>query len=260
VFPKRSRRSTWFTLGFLVVCLVIFSGIAALGNAPERTGLAHSYDNLLRLHVLAHSDDPAEQTVKLAVRDALIREMATWSKPTDRGALEDALRENQTRLETLALQTLRQAGFEHDVRVEIGEFSFPEKRSNTVLLPAGDYRAVRVVIGDGAGQNWWCVLFPPLCFVDDAPSGTEVNVGESAPRAPAANRLVWTAEAAEAEAAVETETAPESESLTLASHLGGNDKKKVEWRLRLWESLSESVYAKALRDLIDVANGLSVDR
>ena len=67
-----------------------------------------------------------------------------------------------------AAKTRLAIGHERDVRVEIGAFPFPEKRWEGMTFPAGEYRAIRVVIGDGAGQNWWCVLFPPLCFVEES--------------------------------------------------------------------------------------------
>lgn len=260
-----------FTLGFVAVCLAMFSGIAALGSGSERSNLAHSYDNLLRLHVIAHSDLPEEQRVKLLVRDALIAEMATWPAASDRRTLEENFLENRSRLESIAVRTLRREGFSHGVSVEVGEFAFPEKRWGALTLPAGDYRAVRVVIGDGAGQNWWCVLFPPLCFVEDA--HREVTpLGESS-RPPSVNTLAWAAEAKEPGRSDGSSTggssakdgAPPESGLALESSLSddvveGNGSGRVAWRLRLWESFSESAYAGALRGLIEVAMGKSPDR
>lgn len=239
---------------------MVFSGIAALGHATGRSDLAHAYDNLLRLHVLAHSDRPEDQSVKLLVRDALIRDMAGWPQPADRNALEALLVKNRARLESVAEETLRREGFSHDVRVEIGDFEFPDKRSGSVFLPAGRYRAVRVVIGDGAGHNWWCVLFPPLCFVDESPTGSEASAGPN-PRIQAANRLAWAAEARTPDTADQVRRGDASSDVRIASSdrtapgAVPSDTTQVRWRLRIWESLSESVYADALRGLIQVASG-----
>jgi len=249
VFPKRSARSWWFTLGFIGISLLA-AAIAAMSSATTRMGLAHSYDNLLRLHVIAHSDDPKEQSAKLAVRDALVAEMAAWPRPSGRDELESTLLANRERLEEVAEAALRRAGVSHEVRVEIGEYAFPDKQSGSIFLPAGQYRAVRVVIGDGQGRNWWCVLFPPLCFIGDEVTGSEAEVGAESgaePRLAPFGRLAWVAEANAPENA-----GPAQERLS--AEAGGEwAAAPIVWRLRLWEVLGGSSYAGAIRDLLHVA-------
>ena len=248
MFPKRNRRSVWLTLGLVATCLVAFSGFAALESDPGRPHLAHSYDNLLRLHVIAHSDMPEDQNVKLLVRDALLAEIAAWPAARERAELEATLLENRARLEAVAESVLRGAGSSHAVRIEVGDFEFPEKRWGAALLPAGEYRAVRVVIGDGAGRNWWCVLFPPLCFVEDELDRVPPGSSEGS-LAPVLHGLAWAAGAGEPSGA-------SSAGGTFAPSPGDTaetGQKRAVWRLRLWETLSESAYAGALRSIADAA-------
>lgn len=124
---------------------------------------------LLRLHVIANGDSVREQAVKLRVRDAVIRTLAD-----DMAAADDSeeakrivlMREDEV---IAAAQTvLEQAGEDDTVRMEVGRFAFPLRVYGDLVVPAGEYEAVRIIIGEGKGQNWWCVLFPPLCMVDAA--------------------------------------------------------------------------------------------
>lgn len=128
---------------------------------------AYTSENLIRLHVIANSDSEEDQALKRQVRDALLGKMAPAFSRS--GAADEARRyiiENLNEIEALAQTTVREAGFDFPVRAEFGVFAFPTKVYGDTVLPAGQYQALRVVIGEGRGQNWWCVLFPPLCFVD----------------------------------------------------------------------------------------------
>ena len=111
-------------------------------------------EKLTRLHVLAHSDEPADQQLKLQVRDAVLAEAAGATEIT-----EDLLMQMQA----TAQQTVAQAGYDYDVEVRRQRYFFDTRRYDTFSLPAGEYDSVRVIIGDGAGKNWWCVVAPPLC-------------------------------------------------------------------------------------------------
>ncbi len=116
--------------------------------------------NIVRLHVIANSDSPEDQELKLKVRDAVLKhtENDFTQKSDVKGQLE-TYRE-------IALNTVAENGFDYTVDVEYGNFHFPTKHYNNISLPAGSYDAVRIKIGDAEGKNWWCVMFPPLCFVD----------------------------------------------------------------------------------------------
>lgn len=126
-------------------------------------------DQLIRLHVLANSDSPEDQTVKLAVRDAVIAYLKPlFAQAADVNAARQIIVENQEQIITVAKNVLAAQGFADDVYIQLGIFDFPIKSYGDVVLPAGKYEAVRILIGQGQGKNWWCVLFPPLCFISEA--------------------------------------------------------------------------------------------
>lgn len=120
---------------------------------------------VFRLHVIAHSDTEEEQTLKLRVRDALVQETAALFSgcATKEQAVQTA-REQLPRLEACARRVVRDRGFDHPVQVTVEKARFSTRVYEGFTLPAGEYDALRVVIGSGQGKNWWCVLFPALCF------------------------------------------------------------------------------------------------
>lgn len=122
------------------------------------------YENTLRLHVLANSDSTEDQTLKLLVRDALVEETSRLS--ADCSNLSDAKKvyaENLENLQTIAENVIRNEGKTDSVTVELGEEYYPERQYGKIRLPSGRYNSLKVCIGESEGQNWWCVLFPPLC-------------------------------------------------------------------------------------------------
>ncbi len=145
---------------FSLFCLLFFLvwGVFVLQSD------AQLYQEVVRFHVLANSDSPADQAVKLAVKEAVVKTVGELV--SDCETQEEAL----TRLEAekasiadCAKGVLTQLGSTDAVTVEIGKESYPTRYYEGMQFPAGVYDSVRVVIGEGAGQNWWCVLFPPLC-------------------------------------------------------------------------------------------------
>lgn len=135
---------------------------AGLWSSVSQSALAAQ---VLRLHVVAHSDSDADQTLKLAVRDAVLaRATPLLDGVTDPQQAEAALESHLDELAREGQAVLAQAGCVHSVAVSIEDQWFPTRNYDSFSLPAGTYRALRVVIGDGAGQNWWCVVFPPLCL------------------------------------------------------------------------------------------------
>ncbi len=124
-------------------------------------------ENVFRLHVIANSDSREDQDLKYKVRDNLIKYMNSISK--DVSTKEDAIKlanENIDNFYNIAKNTILENGFNYDVNIEIGNFDFPTKTYGDISLPAGFYDALRVKIGEAKGKNWWCVMFPSLCFVD----------------------------------------------------------------------------------------------
>ena len=124
-------------------------------------------DNFFRLHILANSDSKEDQDLKLKVRDGIIEYMKniSYSNLSKSEAIK-LTQEHLSDFKKIAEKIIEDEGFNYPVNLEIGNFYFPTKHYNNVSLPAGYYDALKIEIGEAKGQNWWCSLFPPLCFVD----------------------------------------------------------------------------------------------
>lgn len=126
-------------------------------------------DRVVRLHVLANSDSEEDQALKLLVRDrVLARATELLTEAGSREEAESLLRAELPELEELAARELRANGCGYSVTAELTATEFPTREYDGFTLPAGEYLALRVVIGQGAGRNWWCVVFPPLCTAASA--------------------------------------------------------------------------------------------
>ncbi len=126
-------------------------------------------DSVLRLHVIANSDSDEDQALKLKVRDAIIREASDlFLENTDVAQAKETILEHLPEIERIAKEELAANGCDDAVSVSLGKSEFPTKAYKNLTLPAGTYDALKVEIGEAKGQNWWCVMFPPLCFVDTA--------------------------------------------------------------------------------------------
>jgi stage II sporulation protein R len=130
---------------------------------------AYNTESLIRLHILAHSDLPGDQELKLQVRDAIIAETSgLFTQITTREEAWQQLNIHQDTIRQVAEETIHRFGKDYPVEIRLGKHDFPEKTYGQLLVPAGEYQAMQVVIGEGKGKNWWCVLFPPLCFMEGA--------------------------------------------------------------------------------------------
>ena len=145
--------------------LFIYTTICAFSYAQNvSTDIANS---VFRLHVIANSDSKEDQELKYKVRDSLLKYMKEICGSCENKAEAICLvKEHQDEFNNIAKQTILDEGYSYDVKINIGNFEFPTKDYGDISLPAGFYDALRVEIGDAKGQNWWCVMFPPLCFVD----------------------------------------------------------------------------------------------
>lgn len=132
---------------------------------------ASAQPDMLRLHVIADDDSPSAQSLKLEVRDAVLlaARLLLHDCPNPQTAYA-IIHENLSALESIAHARAHACGFDGPVHAEMGIFPFPDRIYGETLVPAGDYPALRVIIGDGDGQNWWCVLFPTLCVETDGHS------------------------------------------------------------------------------------------
>lgn len=149
----------------LTFLFFIYTSICAISYANQVSNdIANS---VFRLHVIANSDSDEDQNLKYIVRDKLLEYMNELciNCSTKEEAISIA-QNNLNNFKELALQTIREEGFDYSVNVNIGNFEFPTKYYGDISLPAGYYDALKVEIGEAKGQNWWCVMFPPLCFTD----------------------------------------------------------------------------------------------
>ncbi|MBQ8002006.1 MAG: stage II sporulation protein R [Clostridia bacterium] len=124
-------------------------------------------EGIVRVHIIANSNSPADQAVKIKVRDEVLKAMESFATKEEVGA-------NLDLFEQIADSVLGEEGFEYQSRAEMGMFDFPTKHYDGFSLPKGRYNAVRIKLGDAEGDNWWCVLFPPLCMVEGATEQEEL--------------------------------------------------------------------------------------
>lgn len=145
-----------------VICLLLATLLLA---ALPVEGEEAIYADVIRLHIIAASDTEEDQTLKLAVRDAVLSVYGSaLTSYSDRDSAAEAAREMLPGIRSLAEQTLREAGCDKPVSVTLTEEEYPTRDYETFSLPAGRYLSLRVLIGEAEGHNWWCVLYPPLCL------------------------------------------------------------------------------------------------
>lgn len=124
-------------------------------------------ESVFRLHVIANSDSEGDQNLKYIVRDEILNYINDFC--TNTSSKSDVIyvtEQNLDKIKEIAKQTIEKNGYNYDVNVSIGNFAFPTKKYGDIILPPGFYDALKVEIGEAKGQNWWCVMFPPLCFID----------------------------------------------------------------------------------------------
>ncbi|NLK00643.1 MAG: stage II sporulation protein R [Clostridia bacterium] len=157
------RKRFAIAISILLFTFLMYTAAAGFVGAAK----ADIPEDLIRFHVIAHSDKPGDQKLKIQVRDAILEEFG--QELGNISEVDEARRlvlENLQAIKDTARKEILTRGKNYPVKVELGEFNFPTKTYGSFSLPSGEYEAVRVVIGSGEGKNWWCVLFPPLCFVD----------------------------------------------------------------------------------------------
>ena len=154
---KRNTIELSFLFAFLLAVIISFCGF--------ETECKTIRTKVLRLHVIAASDSEEDQALKLKVRDSVLRcSQDILSGETQKGTAERRIAANLDALRIAAEEEIKKNGYDCPVRVELTKADFPTRTYENVTLPAGQYNAVRVVIGNGEGKNWWCVMFPPLCL------------------------------------------------------------------------------------------------
>ncbi|WP_227767083.1 stage II sporulation protein R [Zhaonella formicivorans] len=153
--------------GLVILGILFFMGVIGVISLGKTAQPAYNNSNLLRFHVIANSDSLEDQSLKRKVRDRLVEQFGPdFAKVTSLDEARAIIRNKQEEIKKAAYNEVRAWGKDYAVEVTLGNFAFPTKTYGDFTLPAGNYEALRVVLGEGKGQNWWCVLFPPLCFVD----------------------------------------------------------------------------------------------
>lgn len=137
-------------------------------------------DSLIRFHVIANSDNDDDQQLKLKVKNRVIDYLypylnSSQSLDESRKIIKDKMED----VKTLAQQVIKDNNYDYDVKVELSRENFPDKSYGNITLPQGNYEAFRIIIGSGQGRNWWCVMFPPLCFVDESKAQVEYDKTEN---------------------------------------------------------------------------------
>ncbi len=152
------RKKEWFVL---IACIISIACSCVCSFGEECSFIR---ENTLRLHILANSDSPADQALKLKIRDAVLSHSGELFSGCDtRQKMVSAAQEQLSDIQRIAEQTAMHNGYDLPVTVSVTDMFFETRRYDNVLLPAGTYTAVRIELGEAAGKNWWCVLYPPLC-------------------------------------------------------------------------------------------------
>lgn len=133
----------------------------------------NDHEGIIRLHVIANSDSVRDQQLKLKVRDAVIAYMDDQDELSTVSETRKHLEGNLDRLETIANGVIAAEGYDYDAEADLGIRYIPEKTYGDMTFPAGNYEALNITLGDGEGENWWCVVFPPLCLLDEGTMTSE---------------------------------------------------------------------------------------
>lgn len=166
---KKSNYIIILLISLSIFTNMVYTNKQSVGANSESTSIGNETykEKLIRFHVLANSDSPRDQELKLKVRDKVIDFMG--EKFAGSESMEETraiVHENMEDMKSLALEEIKENGRDYDVEIRLEPYQFPTKSYGEFTLPAGEYEAVRILIGQAKGENWWCVMFPPLCFVD----------------------------------------------------------------------------------------------
>ncbi|WP_082023822.1 stage II sporulation protein R [Clostridium polynesiense] len=152
----------------LSILALLLSGCSdiPLKHSKEETVQSLS-EKVIRFHVLANSDSNSDQELKQKVKDEVIASIMPIMKESKN--LQESrklLQENDEKIKNIALKVIKERGFNYSVQTSLSRENFPVKRYGSIVFPQGEYEAYKIIIGEGRGQNWWCVMFPPICFID----------------------------------------------------------------------------------------------
>lgn len=201
-----------------------FSGQAVSSSASQQS----IAQKLIRFHVLANSDSIEDQALKLKVRDKVLEYIAP--KMAECKSVEESkmvLKENNDKIKQIAQSIISKNGYKYGVKTELGKVQFPVKEYGTIVLPEGEYEAYRILIGSAEGHNWWCVMFPPLCFTDITKGDVEVKKTQD--------------EMKQALTKEEYELVDNSKKVTKNSSKKTNDNRKIVVKFKIVEEVEDLV-------------------
>ena len=157
---KRKLFTLFISLGIALALTFVIS-VADFYNQSRRIRR-----DVFRMHIVANSDTEVDQSLKLKVRDRILEYgKETFSNAVNSEQAESIINDNKNEIIKIARDEILKNGFDYDVNVYVGKCVFPTRTyQNSVTLPAGEYEAINVIIGEGRGHNWWCVMFPPMCL------------------------------------------------------------------------------------------------
>ncbi|MDD3223453.1 MAG: stage II sporulation protein R [Clostridium sp.] len=167
----------------LMFLLIVFIFIGFMSNYnssnenSENNNLQVSVaSKIIRFHVLANSDSTEDQKLKLKVRDNVLKFIAPkMANSKNINESRELLKKYNNNIQEIASNVVRQNGYKYNVITELGTDEFPVKSYGDIVLPQGKYEAYRILIGSAKGHNWWCVMFPPLCFTDITKGNVEID-------------------------------------------------------------------------------------
>ena len=146
---------------------------------PFYSSCEELYDDVLRVHILANSDSAADQSLKLCVRDRIVRDCAyLFDDCGDKESAVEMTSRHLREIERAAEDEIRSRGYDYTVSAEVAQTYFNTRYYDDFTMPAGRYDALRLTIGEGGGSNWWCVIYPSLCFGSACEAGDELSDGE----------------------------------------------------------------------------------
>ena len=152
-------------LPFIILFLLTVSFIFLTVKSYAKEISSELSNNFFRLHILANSDSSDDQALKLKVRDSIINYMNSQNFKSKDESIK-YVQNNISKFYEIAEKVIKENGYDYKINIELGNFYFPTKYYGNISLPAGFYDGIKIKIGEAKGQNWWCSLFPPLCFVD----------------------------------------------------------------------------------------------
>ena len=158
-----------YKIGFFLIAFFFIFGVLTGIYINTDMALADVPEKIIRLHVVANSDSPIDQQLKLQVRDKIISSMSGRLEGLkDISEVKSIVQGSLAEIEAAAREVIEENRKLYGVKAAFTEMDFPTRAYGNITLPAGTYQALNIVIGEGKGKNWWCVMFPPLCFIDVA--------------------------------------------------------------------------------------------